>query len=252
MDEINHIAWDTMGSIGILTIHNPPENYIAEPEFVPLEALSRWTENPELKGILVKGEGRHFSAGGDLDHLFRRTKSAADIETLMNSGKKALLHLRSLRIPLVAAVSGVCFGAGLEIALACHIRICSDSALFAFPEAGHNIIPGYGGTHFSSRSIPVPKAMEMILSGEILNADEALKTGLVNYITGKQEVVPKAMALLKKMTDERHKEVINAIIEAMENNEILPAGDALRRETELFADLAHKEAIRRGFHQDHP
>ena len=92
----------------------------------------------------------------------------------------------------------------------------------------------------------------MILSGEIINADEARKTGLVSFVTGRQEVVPKAMALLHKMTDERHKDVITAIMEAMENNEQLPADEALRRETELFALLAHKEAIRRGFHKNHP
>lgn len=246
VEKVNHISWRKEGSVGVLTIENPPENYIAEPEFLPLSCLSDWTSDTELKGILIQGEGRHFSAGGDLNHLLRISSSVQDIVQRMNAGKETLKYLRSLHLPLVAAIKGVCFGGGLEIALACHIRFCSDNALFAFPETGNNVIPGYGGGYFSSRAVGMQKAISLILSGEVITSVEALRIGLVDRIFSKEEVFARAMTLLHRMTHDRPRDVIMSVLETMENYDQLPFDEASRRETELFAKLAYKEAFLRG------
>ena len=140
------IEWEIREEIGIITINNPPENYLFEPEFVPLDVLQKWTSEKTLKGILIYGKGKHFSAGGNLNRLFEIIAQEENLEKKLAAGNAIIDHLVNTNLPLVAAVHGVCFGGGLEIALACHIRVAAENALFATPETSHGLIHGLGGT----------------------------------------------------------------------------------------------------------
>jgi enoyl-CoA hydratase/carnithine racemase len=133
------------GDIGLLTLNNPPQNYLTEPEFIPASELKKWIEDNGLKGLVITGSGRHFSGGAQLESVFSMAADEERMEGRMARGKELLRYIEELDIPVAAAISGVCFGGGLEIALACHIRICSENSLFAFPETNQGLMPGLGG-----------------------------------------------------------------------------------------------------------
>jgi len=242
---MDKIGWEIRNDIGIITIENPPENYLAQPDFVPLEVLKKWTSYDYLRGLMITGTGKQFSGGGNLDHLFSMINAKEDISAKISKGKKVLDFLENLNIPVIAAIQGICFGGGLEIALACHIRIGSDNALFAFPESNYNLIPGLGGNIRSQKLIGFPKSLKMILSGDMINAEDALEMKLIDYIVPKNKLHDFAFNFLLKMTKDRRLEVIHAVMEVLRNERKLPVEDAMRNETRLFCELALAEAFRR-------
>jgi enoyl-CoA hydratase/carnithine racemase len=238
-------GWEIRDDIGILTLTAPPRNLLADPEFIPLPVLKELTGISKLKGILIYGQGKHFSAGGDLENLFRMAGSEEVLRSRMIAGNKILNFLESLDLPLVAAIRGICFGGGLEIALSCHIRICSENAVFAFPETNHNIMPGLGGTHRLPAVTGMSKALMMILGGDMINAEEALEAGIVDQVVSKDDLLSHSFGLLYKMTHDRPVPVIRSVMQALRNATTLAPEDAIREETRLFCELAMTEAIRR-------
>ena len=156
----------------------------------------------------------------------------------ITAGKELIRIIDGLHLPVVAEIRGACLGGGLEIALACHIRICSDNALFAFPEANHGIMPGLGGTATLSRLIGPGQAAGMILSGDVVNAEKALEIGLVDYVTGKDELQAYTMRYLQKLTADRDIEVIRSVMASIHNSLHLPLDAAMLEETKLFCALA--------------
>ena len=158
----------------------------------------------------------------------------------MRAGKDLLQLIANTPLPVVAEISGACFGGGLEIALACHIRICSENALFAFPEANHGIMPGLGGTITLSKLIGPGRATQMILSGDIVNAEKALETGLVDHVVPKETLHGFTLHYLEKLTRDRDVEVIRSIMRSIHNAMNMDAGQALEEETRLFCELALK------------
>lgn len=245
MEKFGHITWEITGTTGVLSLGPPPENFLKEPEFIPLEELKKWTSSAGLKGIIIQGQGKHFSSGADAGNLFRMIASGVDMESRMNNGKAVLDYLGSLDIPVVAAVQGVCFGGGLEIALACDIRICAKNALFAFPEVNLGFLPGLGGTFMLARTIRYPEALKMILSGDMIDAGDALTTGLVDRVVTKKDLLPYCLTLMGKMTADRPVEVIKAVMKALRNSVNLTREEAMTEETRLFCILAKKESERR-------
>ncbi|MEI7490964.1 MAG: enoyl-CoA hydratase/isomerase family protein [Bacteroidota bacterium] len=245
MEIIDKISWEIRSDIGIITLDNPPENYLVQPEFVPLEVLKKWTSYDYLKGIIICGAGKHFSGGGKLENLFRMIRNKENISESMDKGKAVLDHLEELEIPVVAAIQGICFGGGLEVALASHIRVCSENALFAFPEINQGVIPGLGGTVRCFGKTGFPRAMKLIMSGDMINAEDAQEMNLVDFIVGKQKVFDFSFNLLQKLTRDRPLTVINAVMKALKNARSMSIEDAMREETRMFCELALAEASRR-------
>ena len=138
---------------------------------------------------------------------------------------------------MVAAITGVCFGAGLELVLSCDIRVCSERALLSFPETEFGIIPGFNGTIRLPKRIGARHAMEMIMTGRTMHADEALSFGVVDFIAPTKEVFGVAMNLLEKYTANTPVRVIHSVMKAINNSRKLPRDVASKKETELVADL---------------
>lgn len=241
----DHIEWEVKGEIGILTINNPPENYFYEPEFVPLSMLKSWTSDPSLKGILIHGKGKHFSAGGDLRRIFEIIANDEQLEQKLSAGNSLIRHLTETNLPLVAAIQGVCFGGGLELALACHIRVAAENSLFAAPETSHGLIPGMGGTVRLPSTVGMSHALQMILSGDMISADEAFGIKLIDFIVPGKEVVPYAFSLLQRMVKNLDPLIINAVMKTLQNSLILSPDKAIAEETKIFYELAQAEYSRR-------
>lgn len=227
------------GSTAILTIDAPPTNYLDHPEFVPAENLSGFLSINSSMALIICGAGRHFSAGGNLTEISRL---AADkqLPAAIAQGNQLLAFIENLEIPVIAAIEGVCFGGGLEVALACTIRIASEKALFAFPESNHGLIPGLGGLVRLARHAPALVA-RVALSGEIVPATEALSYGLVNQLEPKGNALTAAINLAHQLTNDRSPRLINYTMRVL--NSIRTHGEAyaISLEAELFAELA-KEA----------
>jgi enoyl-CoA hydratase/carnithine racemase len=245
MEIIDKISWEIRNGIGIITLDNPPENYLIQPEFVPLEVLKQWTSYEYLKGILICGAGKHFSGGGKLDQLFSMIRNQEDIGRKIDKGKEALSLLESLDIPVVAAIQGICFGGGLEIALACHIRVCSENTLFAFPEINQGLLPGLGGTVRFPETAGFFPSFRMMLSGDMIGAEEAMEIKLADYLVPRRKVVEFSFNLMQKMTRDRPVRVIHAVMRALRNARHLSREEAMREETRIFCELAIEEARNR-------
>jgi enoyl-CoA hydratase/carnithine racemase len=237
MEQSKMTEWELIDNIGVLTISNPPQNFLTEPEIVYLSDLKRWTSNESLRGLIVQGKGRHFSAGADKNNIL----TAPDEEGIKNNltrGKEVLDYLRDLPVPTIAAIKGVCFGGGLEVALSCHIRVCSDKALFSFPEAGLGIMPGLHGTIKLPGIVGMAQAMDILLTGKTLDAQEALRLKLVDFVVPAPEVFSFSMDLVKRLTGEKPLSVIHAVLKSFINARNLPEDEAKEKSDEMFCTLA--------------
>jgi enoyl-CoA hydratase/carnithine racemase len=239
--ENNQVKWEVFESIGILSIDAPPENRIVNPEFISLELLNEWTSDPNLRGIVITGTGRHFSSGADLEGLRNLAKMPMVMLTQMQKGSELLNFIQDIQLPVIAAISGVCFGAGLEIALSCHVRVCTKNSLFAFPESALGIMPGLGGTARLLKLAGVEASMQLLFSGDAIDAEKAKGWGIVDYVVPNKQAKEYSLDYLKKLVADRPIDVIHSIVQAINNARSLPVSEALKRESMMFCDLAVKK-----------
>jgi 3-hydroxyacyl-CoA dehydrogenase / enoyl-CoA hydratase / 3-hydroxybutyryl-CoA epimerase len=146
---------------------------------------------------VVRGAGRHFSSGADLEELGRRLAVEPDLQVsrFLADNIRTFQSLATLPLATVAAVGGCCLGSGLELALACHRRLATENAVLALPEAQYGLMPGCGGTVRLARLLGRSQALRLIMSGRSLMASEALELGLVEAVLPRRELVPAAEAL---------------------------------------------------------
>lgn len=228
---------EVVDDLCILTLTNPPQNFLPEPQIAELEDLKLWTGSASLKGLIVRGKGRHFSAGADRSKIVGAEGAEGIIRNLAK-GKDVLDYLWNLPIPTVAAIEGVCFGGGLEVALACHIRVCSEKALFSFPEAGLGIMPGLHGTVKLPGIVGMAEAIDMLLTAKTIDAQEALRLRLVDYVVPAKQALEASRALLTKLTADRPVKVIRAVVQSFINARKLSEDDAVRQGIDTFCELA--------------
>ena len=223
--------------VAILTLNSPPENKLLKPEFIDKDELEKFITGNEIKCLIIKGEGRHFSAGADIESIKQQLKDNT-LPQKLNQGKELLSYIYNLDIPVIAAIGGVCFGGGLEIALSAHIRVISEKAMLAFPESMHNLMPGLSGSYAIKKHLTLGQSIEMMLCGDIVTAEKAMKLGLVDYVCSAKTTFEFSMQLATKMTNDKPLKVINHIMKALKNAYIMEKQEALQKETELFCELA--------------
>ena len=230
---------------GIIILDNPPQNYLLEPEFIPVSELKDWIDKNQLKALVISGSGRHFSAGASLDSVFAMAETGENMKSRMEKGKVLLSFLEDLNIPVATAINGVCFGGGLEIALACHIRICSGNSLFAFPETSQNLMPGLGGTQRLAEHLSLMDSVKIILGGDMINAEEALILKIVDTVISDKDVLSFTLDFLRRITEGRPLKVINYVMQSLKNARTLSPEEAMNEETRMFCDLARIESASR-------
>lgn len=223
--------------ICFIWLDNKPHNYLDKPEFVNTKTLNDVVTKNRCKAIIITGRNRHFSAGANLDNLRLMAKNGS-LKEEINKGKKLLSLLRSFNLPIIACIEGACFGAGLEIVLNADVKIAGKKALFSFPESNLNLIPGLGGTLNLSKLTGKTKALEIILTGNIIDAETAYDLKVVDYLVEAKTSLKKGLSLAKTLTENKEIDIIKAVIEAVRNASELPYEQALERETELFCMLA--------------
>jgi enoyl-CoA hydratase len=185
--------------IGTLTIHRPDKlNALNRATIEELDvAIGALTASPEVGGIIVTGAGRAFVAGADIAELAALDPAGA--RALSRRGQQVFARFEASDKPVIAAVNGFALGGGCELAMACHIRIASDLAKFGQPEVKLGLIPGYGGTQRLPRLVGPGHAAQLLLTGEIIDAQEASRIGLVNRVVPGAELMSAVEALMKQM-----------------------------------------------------
>lgn len=190
------------GDILHLEICSPPENMTDGLFFAELsEMLLGLGRQSDTKGLILSGRGRHFSSGANIEELKDRLElpTAAALEELRSHSLTSFQGLASLPFPVVAAIQGCCLGSGMELALSCHYRICTKNALFCLPETRFGLMPGCGGTVRLTQLVGAGKAIDLILSGRNLLADDALRLGIIDLITDKRDLLDTAARLIEKL-----------------------------------------------------
>lgn len=162
------------------------------------EIVDKISVDKNIKSAFIIGSGgKAFVAGADIKELKGLTGDKA--RQLSKTGQDLFFKIENCCKPIIAAVNGLALGGGLELAMACHFRIASDNSKFGHPEVNLGLIPGYGGTQRFVRYIGKGKAIEMMMTGDIIDAQEAYRIGLINHITTPEQLIPKAKEILIKI-----------------------------------------------------
>ena len=203
------------------------------------EAIDTVEEDTNLRCLVIAGEGkRAFSAGADLTELGKLTpKTTAEFSV---KGQQVFSKLEELSKPAIAAIKGYILGGGLELALACDFRIAAEGAEFGCPEIKLGFIPGWGGTQRLPMIVGLSNAKRLIMTGERIKANEALRIGLVNKVVPSNELEKEAEALARRICEllpeaqKQTKQIVNSVTKASFDS-------GLKKETEAFVLLFSKK-----------
>ena len=190
----------TQGTL-VITINRPDKmNALNKDVITELGyALDEVYHNPEIKSAIITGSGQKaFVAGADITEFLALGKDGGS--ALAQRGNDLVFNkIENCPKPVIAAVNGFSLGGGCELAMACHFRIASVNAKFGQPEVNLGLIPGYGGTQRLTRLVGQGRAMELLMTGDMIGADEAKAYGLVNHVVAPEDLLTKAKELLQKI-----------------------------------------------------
>jgi enoyl-CoA hydratase len=246
MSEFRNLRLDLEAPVATLTIHRPDRlNALDRDAIVELgEALARIREAADVLGAVITGSGdRAFVAGADISELV--SMEPFEGVELSRLGQRVFREMELSRKPIVAAVNGFALGGGCELALAAHLRIASTSARFGLPEVRLGIIPGYGGTVRLSRLVGKGRALELILTGEMIDAEEAHRIGLVNRVVSGESLLQEARELVERIV-KNGPLALGLAIESVNRGMEMSVDDALALEAHLFGLLVSTADMREG------
>jgi enoyl-CoA hydratase/carnithine racemase len=238
---------------------NQPESLNAMSEAMALDfksqVLNIGKDNKNIRAIILSGRGKAFSAGGDLEMLEAKTKlSAEENERRMLDFYNSFLSILELNIPLIAAINGAAVGAGLCLASACDIRICTDNSKLGFTFVKLGLHPGMGGTYFLPRVVGDAQARELMLTGRIIDANEALRIGLVSKVVARDDLEGEALRYANEIC-QNGPESIRQLVQTL-RSERVSLGESLNCEAKCqsvnYASSEFKEGIRAMREKRHP
>jgi enoyl-CoA hydratase/carnithine racemase len=231
--------------VAVITIDHPPVNALNAPTLKELsETVDEIIANPEVKAAVITGGGQMaFIAGADINE-FTAITSAEQAVAASQRGQSVFSKIEYSPKPFIAAINGVALGGGMELAMACHLRIIGDRAKMGQPEINLGIIPGWGGTQRLPRLVGKAKAMELILTGDQITAQEAYRLNLVNKVVPGGEVLKTARDLGKKIA-QKSAIVAKAAVDAI-NASVKSPAEGLAYEASQFGVLFQTEDMREG------
>ncbi len=231
--------------IATLTVNRPDKlNALNDRVIAELgEAIDAARQNADVGGVILTGAGRAFVAGADISELEKH--GAISAKLLAQRGQDVFRKFETSPKPTIAAVNGFALGGGCELAMACHVRIASDAAKFGQPEVKLGLIPGYGGTQRLPRLVGKGRALQMLLTGEMIDAQEAYRIGLANRVVPANELIATATAMLNMMLANGPL-ALAYCVEAVNRGYDLSLDDALALEATAFGLLAATDDKREG------
>jgi len=237
------ILTETHKNVGLVRFNRPKElnalNSVLMEELIA--AVEAFDQDPAIGCLVITGDERAFAAGADI----REMAGAGTVEMLTRDAISRWDRLRKIRKPAIAAVSGYCLGGGNELAMACDMIVASETARFGQPEINIGVMPGAGGTQRLTRAVGKALAMEIVLNGRMLTAEEALRFGLVNRVAPVEVYLDEALALAQSIAG-RAPIAIRLAKEAVNNAFETYLADGLADERRAFYVLFSTEDQKEG------
>ncbi len=239
------LATSLENNILTITINRPDKlNALNKTVFDELDSiLDDIYQNPAIRSVIITGSGaKAFVAGADITEFDGLNKEQA--MNLAKRGQDVFFKIENAPKPIVAAVNGFALGGGCELAMACHFRIASSNARFGQPEVNLGLIPGYGGTQRLTQLIGKGRAIELLISANMIDANTALQYGLVNAVVSPEELLPKTRTLLETINSKAPLAVANCITAA--NTAFDDRKDGFVTEIRLFGECFVTEDMKEG------
>jgi enoyl-CoA hydratase len=246
MDAYRHLRFEVGDGMATITVDRPDKLNALNRETVEElgAAFRRAEDDGDVRGILLTGAGdKAFVAGADIAEL--ATMGPIDGVEVSRLGQRVFRAIELSRKPVVAAVNGFALGGGCELALACHLRMASRNARFGLPEVKLGIMPGYGGTLRLPRIVGKGRALELILTGDMIDAEEAHRIGLVNRVCDPAVLLEESRGLLAKIIANAPV-ALGLAIECATRGLEMDLDDGLALESNLFGLLAATQDMREG------
>jgi len=243
---IANVLYEKKGSIAYVTVNRPKVlNALNTPTWKELRtAFEDARDDVAVRGVILTGAGdKAFIAGADISELARLT--AFEAEQSSRFGQEILDLVENLGKPVIAAVNGFALGGGCETAMACTIRIAVETAKFGQPEVALGLVPGGGGTQRLPRLVGKGRALQLILSGEMISAQEAYRIGLVNEIVPAADLITRAETILKKIAS-KAPIAVKFALEAANKGLETSQGEGLLLEASYFGLCAATEDKKEG------
>lgn len=235
----------TDGGIMTITVNRPDKlnalNHLTIQEIG--KAVSSGEKDPSVNGIILTGAGeKAFVAGADISEFANYSPDEA--RKLSLDGQEIFRKIEMCSKPVIAAVNGFALGGGCELSMSCHMRVASENARFGQPEVKLGLIPGYGGTQRMVQLIGKGKAMEFLMTSDMIDAKTALDLGLVNYVTPRESLIEKCKELINKISA-MSPHAISVIVKCVDAY-FTPGTDGYKFEAEEFGKCFTKEDSKEG------
>ncbi len=244
--EFKNLLFETNKQIATVTINRPDKlNALNGETFDELLTLfTHIKKDRSIDVIIITGAGeKAFVAGADISELNKCDSITG--KAFSEKGQNVFTLIENLGKPVIAAINGFALGGGLELALACHIRIASDKAKFGQPEVNLGIIPGYGGTQRLAKIINRGRATELILTGDMIDSNEAYKLGLVNHIFPANELLDEVNKLANKIAS-KGQIAVHLALDALVSTDNISEAEGMKLEANLFGVCCGSEDFKEG------
>jgi len=242
---VEYLSCTVDNGVATLVLNHPPVNALTPPILTQLEALfDGMAKDDRVKVIVLTGTGRVFIAGADIKVIAAIASSHEGNEMALR-GQAVLNKIESCDKPVIAGINGTCLGGGLELALCCHIRLAAEGARLGQPEINLGIIPGFGGTQRLTRLLGSSKALELILTGDVISASEAKALGLVSQVISADDLQRQVQGLARRIAS-KGQLAVRAALRSVRGSLDLGLREGLVREAQLFGDLCDSEDKREG------
>jgi enoyl-CoA hydratase len=241
-----HLLVDVRDGIAVVTVNRPDKlNALNDAVMEELSAaFTALADDRSVRGVILTGAGdKAFVAGADIGELAEQSPVSGQERS--RRGQAVLDRIEGLGKPVIAAVNGFALGGGCELALACHVRVAAGSARLGTPEVKLGIMCGYGGTQRLARLVGKGRALEMLLTGDMVDAAEALRIGLVNRVVPKEKLLDESQALLRKMLANGPLS-LRFTLEAVNRGLEMPLGEGQAFEATLFGLIATTDDMKEG------
>ncbi|HEY4551970.1 MAG TPA: enoyl-CoA hydratase [Bacillaceae bacterium] len=224
------------GNAAFIKMERPPANALSKALIGELATvLDSIEEDTSVRAVLIYGEGRFFSAGADIKE-FTTITSGEDFARLSEHGQKVFERMENFPKPIVAAIHGAALGGGLELAMACHIRLVGENAKLGLPELQLGLIPGFAGTQRLPRYVGAAKAAEMLFTSEPITGEEAVQFGLANRAYPEEQLMDKAREMVQNIS-RKSPQSLKAVIELLKYEKTAQFYEGVKEEAQKFGEV---------------
>ena len=233
------------GGVALIAIDRPPLNILSFDYYQELcERMIDLIEAKKIKVVVLTGRNQVFVSGLDIKEIGRI--ETPDENTRKTMAIKVLFRrIERLKRPIIAAINGNCFGGGIELAMACHMRLASREAKLGLPEITLGTIPSFGGTQRLPRIIGLAKALEIMLTGKLISGEEAFRIGLINEVCTSEELLDRALSLAHEIAD-KSMAAVEAMVQAATEGLEHDIEKGVELESELSSTLTGTSNMREG------